>query len=415
MAEQRITTDTPFPKQYAREVLTLKKGKGSYVKDTEGRRYLDFGAGIAVNALGYGRRDLARSAARQMRRLIHVSNLYTTEPTLEFARRILESAREAVGGDYQAVHFGNSGTEANEAALKYARLYAATRDGEHHRFLSFSHGFHGRTMGGLSVTANQKHRKKFEPLIPGCEYAPYNDVEALESTLDGRFAAVIVEAVQGEGGLTTMTEEFAQALNRLCAEHDVLLIADEVQTGLGRTGTLFGSERVGLKPDIITLSKPLGGGLPLSATVLPGKVNDRLELGDHGTTFGGGPVTTGVGLRVWERISQPKFLEEVRGKADHLERRLGELQSRFPFIEQIKGAGMLRGLALHAPADRVGEIMKSALKHARERGLLVLKSGDNVIRIAPPLVITQKELDRGCEMLADTLSYLQNHYEGALA
>ena len=255
--------DPPYPKNYATELLVIEEGDGVYLKDSAGRTYLDFGSGIAVNALGYGREDIAEIVSRQMKKLVHMSNLYATRPALELAEKIV------AGGNFAAVHFGNSGTEANEAALKYARLYAYRKKGpEHHKLLAFKGAFHGRTMGALSCTPTAAYRDPFEPLVPGCEFAPFNDSKALEETLDGSFAAVIVEVVQGEGGLAVMTEDFAKALNTLCAKHDVILIADEVQTGLGRTGSFYASEGVGLSPDIITLAKPLAGGLPLSATLL---------------------------------------------------------------------------------------------------------------------------------------------------
>lgn len=405
----------PFPKQYAPELLTLESGRGCFIKDVTGTKYLDFGAGIAVNALGYGRKDLARVAAKQMKKLIHVSNLYTTEPALEFGRTLVDAANRELTGTFAAVHFGSSGAEANESALKYARLYARERRGEgHHKFLSFSHGFHGRTMGALSTTAAQKYRIKFEPLLPGTEYAPFNDVDALQDVLDPSFAAVIVEVIQGEGGLEVMTDEFAEALNRLCADRDVLLIADEIQTGLGRTGYPFASHMVGLTPDIITLSKPLAGGLPLSATILPQKVNRFLETGDHGTTFGGGPVTTAVGMEVWKQVGDPAFLDEVKRNMSYLDERLEELKTRFPIIEDVVGAGMLRGLRLGVAGDKASTVVSDTLAQARENRLLVLKSGERVIRIAPPLVISSHEIDEGCERLAKTFDYIQEQHKGAL-
>lgn len=406
----------PFPRNYASELLTLERGAGIYVEDAEGTPYLDMGAGIAVNALGYGRADLAEIAHEQMQRLIHVSNLYTTGPALELGNRLLDSTPSATGKRFAAVHFGNSGAEANESALKYARLYAhQTRGPGHHRFLAFSNGFHGRTMGSLSVTPNPKYRTKFEPLIPGVEITPYNDPDALEKTLDETFAGVIVEVVQGEGGLRTMTPEFAAALNELTAKHDVLLIADEIQTGLGRTGFLYGSEAFGLDPDIVSLSKPLGGGLPLSATLIPQKVNELLHVGDHGTTFGGGPVTCAVGLKVWDTIRDLEFLARVRLAAEHLEQGLTRIAQRFSFTGGLRGAGLLRGLEVTAPDERVAEIMSRILTVARENGLLVLKSGGNIIRLAPPLIITPDEIDRGLAILEASLSHIEDEFKGVLS
>jgi len=368
----------------------------------QGNRYLDFGSGIAVNALGYGREDIARVAADQMRKIVHTSNLYTTEPTLTLASKLIAS------GPFQAVHFGNSGTEANETALKYARLYAKRKRGEgHHALLTFSHAFHGRTLGALSVTPTEAYREPFEPLLPGVEVCPYNDVEALKKTVDERFSGIIVEVVQGEGGLEVMSREFAQALNELRDIFDLVLIADEVQTGLGRTGYLYASEAVGLLPDIITLAKPLAGGLPLSATLIPEKINSLLKVGDHGTTFGGGPVTTAVASYLWDTVSNPDFHKEVREKGEFLEAELESLRKEWSsgalLLSRVRGLGLLRGLEVEVEKGDMGEWMKKILQAARKEGVLVLRSGKNVIRIAPPLVISREEIREGIEKLRRAL------------
>ena len=241
MAEQAFVEGVPFPKNYSSRFLMLTRGEGVRVEDRAGNRYLDFGAGIAVNALGYGREDLARAAYEQMLKLVHVSNLYATEPATELAAELVAS------GPFAAVHFGNSGTEANEAALKYARLYAHRTRGEgHHKILCFEGAFHGRTLGALSCTPSAKYQDPFRPLLPGVEVLPFNDPATLEETLDDSFAAVIVEVVQGEGGLACMSPEFSGALVRTCRRNDVILIADEVQTGLSRTGTLYAAAFSGL-------------------------------------------------------------------------------------------------------------------------------------------------------------------------
>jgi acetylornithine/N-succinyldiaminopimelate aminotransferase len=396
IAEQAFVDQVPFPRNYASRMLVLVKGEGSRVEDRSGNRYLDFGTGIAVNALGHGREDLARIAYEQMSRLAHVSNLYTTEPALELGEKLVSS------GPFAAVHFGNSGTEANEAAIKYARLYALRTRGEgHHNILSFTNAFHGRTLGALACTPTAKYQDPFKPLMSGCQVAPYNDVAKLEAVLDGSFAAVLVEVVQGEGGLDAMTPEFAKALNRLCRKHDVALIADEVQTGLGRTGTLFASSAAGLEPDIITLAKPLAGGLPLSATLIPARINDQVHAGEHGTTFGGGPVTTAVALKVWEIVSAEAFLAAVRRKGDHLAKRLQEVIARRPAkAVRVKGRGLLLGLELR-DVDPAAFIERAQLA-----GLLVLRSGTNIIRIAPPLVIEEADIDAGVAIIDKVLAAL---------
>jgi len=310
----------PFPKNYASEFLMLKRGQGAWLEDAGGKRYLDFGSGIAVNNFGYGDKELAKIAYKQMLEVTHVSNLFTTSATVKLAKELVAT------GHFQAVHFGNSGTEANEAALKYARAWSLRTKGEgNHHILAFKNSFHGRTMGSLSVTYTQKYRAPFEPLVPGVVFADYNNVQSLHENFSPHLAAVIVEPIQGEGGLSMMSAEFAQELNSLCERHNVLLIVDEIQTGLGRTGSFYAHTAIGLKPDIVSLSKPLAGGLPLSATLINEKVNSQIHVGDHGTTFGGGPVTTAVSLKVLERINQPQFLELVQEKGNLLRQQLEKL------------------------------------------------------------------------------------------
>ncbi|MFP4551976.1 MAG: aspartate aminotransferase family protein [Spirochaetales bacterium] len=396
-----LVGDLPFPHNYADEMLCLDRGQGTTLIDTEGKRYLDLGAGIAVNALGYGRRDLARITSRQMRKLIHVSNLYATKPAISLGALLLSLCRSI--GEYDAVHFGNSGAEATESAIKYARLYNnRTKGPGHHKLLSFSDGFHGRTMGALSVTANKKYSEPFAPMIPDTYVSTYNDPEELKKVVGPEFAAIVVEVVQGEGGLRLMSEEFAAALNAAAKEHDLLLIADEVQTGLGRTGKLFASEIVGLKPDIVTFSKPLAGGLPLSATLIPERVNQLLHPGDHGTTFGGGPVTTAVAEHVVRTIAEPSFLNRVQERGAQLARRLDELVATKGEVGERRGVGMLQGVTIVAddPTTRIAEVLGAC----RDAGVLLLRSSSNVLRFAPPLVISAGELNKGLDIVAAQLS-----------
>jgi len=389
----------PFPKNYADEFLVLDHGKGTEVWDRAGKRYLDFTGGIAVNALGHGRKDLAQIARKQMEKLTHVSNLYTTEPALELAAKLVKTGNP---GQFAAVHFGNSGTEANEAALKYARVYALRTKGEgHHKFLSFTGAFHGRTLGSLSLTPTEKYQKPYFPLVPGCETASFNDVKAL-AKLDRTFAAVLIEPLQGEGGLDKITPAFAKALQETCAKHDILIIADEIQGGYGRTGTFYAWQQLGLIPDIVTLAKPMAGGLPLSATLIPGKVNDLVHVGDHGTTFGGGPVTTAVANRVFDVIAEPPFLETVVKRGKQFERLLKALRKEFPFVAEVKGMGLLRGLRLkHDPLKKA--LMSDLIAACQAHGLLVLRAGTDVLRFAPPLTVTKKDLDEAVEILRTVL------------
>ncbi|MBN2655771.1 MAG: aspartate aminotransferase family protein [Spirochaetales bacterium] len=389
------TREHGFPNNYSNEFLILDKGEGVYVFDVAGKKYLDFGSGIAVNALGYGNKEIAAIASAQMEKLVHVSNLFTTEPALAFASRLVDGKR------FSAVHFGNSGSEANEAAIKYAKLWSIrTKGPDCYRILSFSGAFHGRTMGALASTYNNKYKDPFGPMIPGAEIIEYNNVEKLRETLDESFAAVIVEVVQGEGGLRSLSDEFASALKELCVKHKVLIIADEVQTGMGRTGDLYASDGIGLDAHIITLSKPLAGGLPLSATLIPGFVNDKVKVGEHGTTFGGGPVTTAVASYVWDIITGEGFLGGVKEKSSYLIGRLEILMKEYGFIKEIRGKGLLLGLEIDE--NETVDVLK-IMGEARDKGLLLLKTGVNVLRLAPPLIISKEEIDEGIAILDSVL------------
>lgn len=415
----------PLPKCFSPELLMISKGDGVWLEDAAGRRYLDFTGGIAVNALGYGREDLAEIACRQMKKLVHISNLFITEPALELATKMVargahkahgvrraQGAREA-SGDFQAVQFLNSGSEANETALKYARLYALRRKGEgHHKLLCFTGSFHGRTMGALSLTPNPKYQTPFLPLVPGVEVAEYNDVDALEKTLDESFAGVIVEVIQGEGGLAGISREFAAALNQLCRKLDLILIVDEIQTGLSRTGSFYASTEVGLEPDIITLAKPLAAGLPLSAVLIPEKINTLIHVGDHGTTFGGGPVTTAVASKVWDILSNPRFIAQIRDKGEYLAEKLEALAKEHSFLGGLRGRGLLQGIEvlqerLPQSAENA-DAMPALLQAFREEGLLILRSGQNILRIAPPLIIGTEEIDTGIAIMARVFDKLDS-------
>ncbi|MBN2735708.1 MAG: aspartate aminotransferase family protein [Spirochaetales bacterium] len=385
-----------FPNNYASDFLMLDKGEGVYLYDTNGNKYLDFAAGISVNALGYGNEDLAKTAYDQMKKLIHVSNLYSTEPAVKLAEKLVAT------GPFEAVHFCNSGTEAIEAAIKYARLYALRTKGTgHHKLMSFTEGFHGRTLGALSVTHKEKYQAPFQPLLDGSVLAKYNDIADLKAKLDFSYAAVIIEVVQGEGGLEVIDPGFAKELQALCQKLDVLVIIDEVQTGLSRTGSLFAWQDTTLTPDILALSKPLAAGLPLGATLIPAKVNKLVQKGEHGTTFGGGPVTTAVALKVFEKLSDPAFIQEVADKGKYLAGLLEELSSRYDILGEVKGKGLLAGMVLK-DSEKLGKLYDTAIDH----GLLLLVAGKDRIRIAPPLVITKDELKKGVEILEEVIRTL---------
>ncbi len=405
--ESNVVNGIPLANNYGPEFLVIERGDGVWLKDVSGNRYLDFTAGIAVNALGYGRKDLAEVAYDQMVKVIHTSNLYTTPPVIELARRLIETGSMLGNDGFAAVHFSNSGSEANETALKYARLYSYRKKGRgHDKILSFSGAFHGRTMGALSCTPTPKYQDPFQPLVPDIIVAEYNDVNELYRVLDSSFAAVIVEVVQGEGGLNVMSEEFAAALNDLCSKNDVVLIADEVQTGLSRTGTFYASTGVGLKPNIVTLAKPLAAGLPLSATLIPGSINSLIHVGEHGSTFGGGPVTASVALRVLDVLLDERFISDVREKGEYFGELLEELGNEHELLGRLRGKGLLRGIELLESGDvDTGKVISLA----REKGILILRSGKNILRFAPPLIISKSELVEGINILDKVIGELENN------
>ena len=399
-----MVSNHPMPSVFSEELLILDHGQGCEVIDSSGKNYLDFGSGISVNALGYGRDDLADVAYRQMKKLIHVSNLYTNEPALELAEKLIRHSPPKSG--IQKVQFTNSGSEANETAIKYARLFAK-RKGQNKKFKigCFSGAFHGRTLGVLSCTPTEKYQIPFEPLIPGVYSFLFNDVSEIEKNLDDSFCAVIIEVVQGEGGLEVMNLEFAKALQEICQRNEILIITDEVQTGLGRTGNIFASEMVDLVPDIITLAKPLAGGLPLAATLIPEKINVHLQIGDHGTTFGGGPVTCAVGNYVWDTITGSGFLETVKSRSRYLNKKLNDLVADYSMISKVKGTGLLTGLQVKGEVDNT-PFVQQFISASRENGLLTLRSGTNVLRLAPPLIVSEAEIDKAISIIIDIANYL---------
>lgn len=387
----------PYPNNYGSEFLVLDKGEGCYLFDKKGNRYLDFGSGISVNALGYGREDLARTAYDQMKKLIHVSNLYATEPALKLAEKLTAT------GNFAAVHFGNSGTEANEAAFKYARAYSQRVKGKgNHKILSFTNAFHGRTFGTMSATPKEKYKAPFYPLVPGFETCEYNSTEDLKKILNSTFAAVIIEPLQGEGGLDYVTKEFCEALHQICNAEDILIISDEVQTGLGRTGELYGFETFGLKPDIITLSKPLAGGLPLSATLIPKKVNDLIQIGEHGTTFGGGPVTTAVALKVLDIINSSDFMDNIKKLSSFFKEGLEYIIVNNSQAIEVKGEGLLLGLKI-----KNEKLIPEVMNKCRENGLLILRTGSDSLRFSPPLNITEDEIKTGLKIIENVLGAIE--------
>ncbi len=378
---------------YARPDVVFERGEGVYLYDTEGRRYLDFVSGIAVNALGYGDPDVTRVVAEQAARLIHISNLYHSVPGGELARMLITSSPA-----FDRAFFCNSGAEAIEAAIKFTRRYArAHTSAEKTTIVAFDGSFHGRTMGAVAVTAREKYREPFMPVMPGVRFATYNDIAALEAAMGDDVCAVLVEPVQGEGGLRTADPAFLQAARALCDRYGALLIFDEIQCGVGRTGTLWAHEITGVRPDLMTLAKPLAGGLPIGAVLLSQRVADAIHPGDHGTTFGGNPLAAAVGGVVFGKISNPEFLARVREVSSYFDESLHDLAAEFPnTIRELRGRGLMRGMQVVGSAGAIKDA-------AHQRGVLITTAGEDVLRMLPPLIIEPQHVDEVVGMLRSVL------------
>ncbi|RRR75257.1 MAG: acetylornithine/succinylornithine family transaminase [Candidatus Viridilinea halotolerans] len=378
---------------YAKPAVVIERGEGVYLFDSEGRCYLDFASGIAVNALGYGDPEITKVITEQAAQLIHISNLYHNAHASNLAHLLVTSSPA-----FAKVFFANSGAEVIEAALKFARRYARAQTGSSATsFVAFDGAFHGRTMGALAVTAREKYREPFMPVMPGARFAQFNDVASLEATMGDDVCAVILEPVQGEGGLRVATSEFLQAARTLCDRYGALLIFDEIQCGMGRTGTLWAHEPLDVRPDIMVVAKPLAAGLPIGAVLMSQAVAECIQVGDHGTTFGGGPLVTAVAATVLQRINQPVFLEQVRSVASYLDEALMDLLAeRSDTIKELRGRGLMRGFQISGSAAAVS-------KAALERGLLVATSGEDVVRLLPPLIIEPRHVDEMIDTLRQAL------------
>ncbi|MCM1526190.1 MAG: aspartate aminotransferase family protein [Bacteroides sp.] len=371
---------------YNRYQIVLDRGEGVYLYDADGKRYLDFVAGIAVFALGYHYPGYDEALKGQIDKLIHTSNYYYNVPAVEAARKV----KKASGMD--RVFFTNSGTEALEGAIKAAKKYAWLKDGaKDHELIAMNHSFHGRTMGALAVTGNPKYREPFEPLIGTVQFAELNDFESVERHVTDKTCAIILEPVQGEGGLNPATEDFLKNARALCDERDILLIFDEVQCGMGRTGWMYAWQRYGIKPDIMTSAKALGCGVPVGAFLMTERVaQNSLAAGDHGTTYGGNPLAAAAVGKVLDIYERDHIVEHVREVAPYLEKCLKELAGRYDCILEHRGTGLMQGLRFDRP---VGDVITKAL----DKGLLLINAGPDIIRFVPPLIITEKHID---EMIA---------------
>lgn len=378
---------------YNRYQIVLDKGEGVYLYDYDGKKYLDFCAGIAVFALGYHNEAYNQALKDQIDKLIHTSNYYYNVPAVEASVKL----KKASGMD--RVFFTNSGAESNEGAIKAARKYAYLKDGcTDHEIIAMNHSFHGRTYGALSVTGNPHYREAFEPMIGNIRFADLNDFDSVLSQVTDKTCAIMLEPVQGEGGLIPATEEFLKKVRALCDEKDILLIFDEVQCGMGRTGYMYAWQRYGVKPDIMTTAKALGCGVPVGAFLMTEKVaGASLVAGDHGTTYGGNPLAAAAISKVFDLFEEQKVLENVRKVAPYLEEKLELLMKKYDCIIEKRGTGLMQGLVFDRP---VGPVISKAL----ENGLILINAGANIIRFVPPLVIDREHVDEMSEILDRSIS-----------
>ncbi|MCI6497632.1 aspartate aminotransferase family protein [Lachnospiraceae bacterium HCP1S3_C3] len=375
---------------YNRYQIVLEKGDGVYLYDTDGKKYLDFAAGIAVFAFGYGNKVYNDALKEQIDKIIHTSNLYYNIPATVAAERLVK-----ISG-LDRVFFTNSGTEAIEGAVKTARRYAYDKDGTtDHEIIAMKHSFHGRSMGALSVTGNDKYQEPFKPLIGGVKFAEFNNLDSVKELVTDKTCAIILEPVQGEGGIYPATEEFIKGVRKICDENDILLIFDEIQCGMGRTGKMFAHEYYGVKPDVMTLAKALGCGIPVGAFLTTEKAA-ALKPGDHGTTYGGNPLATAAINAVLDLFENTDILSNVNEVSAYLESELDKLVDEFDCVTGRRGKGLMQGLILNKAANDV--ILK-----AMDEGLLVISAGAEVLRMVPPLIITKENVDEMIKILRKAL------------
>lgn len=393
MNEQMQEAEVSILHTYNRFPVVFSRGEGCFLYDTEGKEYLDFAAGIAVNSLGYHYPGYDEALKEQIDKLTHISNLYYNEPIIS------AGAKLALASGMDKVFFTNSGTEAIEGALKAAKKYAFARDGHaDHEIIAMNHSFHGRSIGALSVTGNAHYREPFEPLMGGVKFAVFNNLDSVKAQITDKTCAIIAETVQGEGGIYPANKDFLEGLRQICDEKDILLIFDEIQCGMGRTGHYFAWQAYGVQPDIMTCAKALGCGVPVGAFVLNKKAaSASLEPGDHGTTYGGNPFVCAAVSKVFSIYEQDMILTHVQELTPYLEKRLDELVEKFDCVSARRGMGFMQGLVI--TGRPVGEVVKAALAE----GLLVISAGSDVLRLVPPLIITREHVDKMIAILEKCL------------
>lgn len=366
---------------YNRYQIALDKGEGMYLYDVEGKKYLDFGSGIGVFALGYGNKEYNDAVKAQVDKLIHTSNYFYNEPSALASEKFIKAS------GMTKVFYTNSGAEAVEGALKLAKKYGKMTKGDNcYEIIAMNKSFHGRTIGAVSVTGNEHYRESFEPLLPGVKFADYNNLESVKALISDRTCAVIMETIQGEGGVTPATEEFVKGVRTLCDENNILMIADEIQCGMGRSGYMFAYQRFGILPDIVTSAKALGCGVPIGAFAAGSKVCDVLCAGDHGTTYGGNPLACAASLAVFNLFEKNNLLENVVEVGAYLYKRLDEIKVMCPSITDHRGIGFMQGLEYDHPVSGI-------IQKLLDAGLIVFSAGPNVIRFLPPLIATMKDVD----------------------
>lgn len=376
---------------YNRFPVVLDHGEGMYLYDEDGKQYLDFLAGIGVMCLGYHHPVYTEALKEQIDKLCHTSNLFFTKNCGEAAQAL----NQVSGMD--RVFFTNSGAEAIEGALKSARKYAYTKGNGRYEFIAMEHSFHGRTIGAVSVTGHKEYREPFEPMLPGARFAEFNNLESVKELVNDKTCAIILEPLQGEGGINLATQEFMEGIRKICDENDILMICDEVQCGMGRTGAMFAWQKFGVKPDIMTMAKGIGNGVPVGAFAMTEKVAEySMKAGDHGSTYGGNPFACMAVKTVLDIFEKEQLLAHVNEVAPYLEERLNELVAECAYVTQRKGTGFMQGLALTKPAGEV-------VKHAIEEGLLIVVAEGNVIRLLPPLIAEKEHIDEMIEKLKKAL------------
>ena len=390
MSNQTINkAENAILKTYNRFQVVFDKGEGVYLYDADGKQYLDFASGIGVQSLGYGNEEYKQALKDQIDKLTHISNLYYSNPMAEAGEKVVKAS------GMSRVFFTNSGTEAIVGAIKAVRKYAWLKDGKHdHEIIAMNHSFHGRSMGALSVTGNEKYQEPFKPMIGNVKFADFNDLESVKALVNEKTCAILMETIQGEGGIYPATEEFLKGVRKICDENDILLVLDEIQCGMGRSGYMFAWQEYDVMPDIMTCAKALGCGVPVGAFVLNEKAAlGTLVPGDHGTTYGGNPFVCAAVSKVLDIFEKDKIVEHVKDVSVYLEGRLDELVKEYDFLETRRGKGLMQGLVV--TGRPVGEIINKAL----ENGLVVISAGSIVLRMLPPLVIEKEHVDEMIEKL----------------